>query len=72
MPACTELAAAYAGLWEAIRASAARGDADEENRLRTRAQVLLCRLERCRSRPQRQPQQPRHQQRQGQQHTRPE
>jgi hypothetical protein len=31
-------------LVEAIRASAARGDADEENRLRNRAQIVLCRM----------------------------
>ena len=43
-PACAELAAAYTRLWEAIRASAARGDADEENRLRNRAQVVLGRM----------------------------
>ena len=43
-PACTELAGAYLRLAEAIRASAARGDADEENRLRNRAQVVLCRM----------------------------
>jgi hypothetical protein len=44
---CAGLAAAYARLVEAIRASAARGDAEEEDRLRNRAQVALgqmCRL----------------------------
>ena len=43
-PACDELAAAYARLCEAIRASAARGDAAEENRLRNRAQGVLGRM----------------------------
>ena len=43
-PSCAELAAAYARLWEAIRASAARGDAAEENRLRNRAQAVLGRM----------------------------
>ena len=43
-PTCAELAAAYAWLWEAIRASAARGDVEEEDRLRNRAQVMLCRM----------------------------
>ena len=40
-PTCGELAAAYARLWEAIPASAARGDTEEENHLRNRAQVVL-------------------------------
>ena len=43
-PSCDELAGEYARLCEAIRTSAARGDADEENRLRNRAQVVLCRM----------------------------
>ncbi len=43
-PSCAELAPAYARLWEAIRASVASGDADEENRLRNQAQVLLGRM----------------------------
>ena len=43
-PACAELAAAYVRLWQEIRASAARGDADEENRLRNRAQAVLGRM----------------------------
>ena len=43
-PGCAELAAAYARLWEAIRASAARDDVEEENRLRNRAQVVLARM----------------------------
>ena len=42
--ACAELAGAYLRLGEAIQASAARGDAAEENRLRNRAQVVLGRL----------------------------
>ncbi len=41
VPECADLMAAYVRLWEAIRASAARGDADKENRLRNRAQVVL-------------------------------
>jgi hypothetical protein len=41
---CGDLAAAYARMCEAIHASAARGDADEENRLRNRAQVVLGRM----------------------------
>ena len=40
-PECAELAATYAQLWGAIRAGVARGDADEEDRLRNRAQVVL-------------------------------
>ena len=43
-PECGELAAAYARLWEAIRACAGSGDADEENRLRNRAQAVLGRM----------------------------
>ena len=43
-PACAEMAAEYARLSEAIRASAERGDAAEENRLRNRAQVALARM----------------------------
>ena len=43
-PGCGDLAATYARLWEAIRVSAARGDAAEENRLRNRAQVVLGRM----------------------------
>ena len=43
-PRCAELAAAYARLWEAIRASAARGDVEAEDRLRNRAQVVLARM----------------------------
>ena len=39
--ACGELATAYVRLWEAIRASAARGDVEEENRLRNQAQAVL-------------------------------
>ena len=42
-PSCAELTAAYVRLWEAIRASAARGDAGAENRLRNQAQVVLAR-----------------------------
>ncbi len=41
---CADLAAAYARLVEAIRASAARGDAEEEDRLRNRAQAVLGRM----------------------------
>jgi hypothetical protein len=40
-PECNELRVAYAQLWEAIRASAARGDAEEEAALRNQAQVVL-------------------------------
>ncbi len=47
-PECAELAAAYARLWEAIRASAARGDAAEENQLRNRAQLVLGLMHRLR------------------------
>ena len=43
-PGCAELAAAYTRLWAAIRASEARGDVEEENRLRNRAQVVLGRM----------------------------
>jgi hypothetical protein len=43
-PECAELAAAYARLWEAIRASVARDDAEAEDRLRNRAQVVLGRM----------------------------
>ena len=43
-PACRELATTYAHLWEAIRASAARDDAEEENRLRNGAQAGQHRL----------------------------
>jgi len=38
------LAGAYLRLWAEIRACAERDDADEENRLRNRAQVVLCRM----------------------------
>jgi hypothetical protein len=38
------LAAAYARLVEAIRATAACGNTEEENRLRNRAQVVLGQL----------------------------
>ena len=43
-PECGELAVEYDRLWAAIRASAAGGDAEEENRLRNRAQVVLGRM----------------------------
>ena len=43
-PECAELAVAYAHLCEAIRASAARGDVEEENRLRNEAQAVLGRM----------------------------
>ena len=43
-PSCVELAAAYARLRAAIRASAASGDAEEENRLRNRTQTVLARM----------------------------
>ena len=43
-PACAELAGAYLRLGAAIRASAARGDVEAEDRLRNRAQVVLGRM----------------------------
>ncbi len=43
-PECAGLAATYAQLGAAIRASAAPGDAEEEDRLRNRAQAVLGRL----------------------------
>jgi hypothetical protein len=43
-PRCAELAGTYLRLVEAIRASAARGDEQTEDRLRNRAQVVLCRM----------------------------
>ena len=43
-PACGEIAEAYLRLVEAIRASAARGDATAEDRLRNRAQAVLGRM----------------------------
>ena len=43
-PGCAELGVAYVRLWEAIRPCAAGGDADEENRLRNRAQAVLARM----------------------------
>ena len=41
---CAELAGAYLRLGEAIQASAARGDAEEEDQRRNRAQVVLARM----------------------------
>ena len=41
---CAKLAGDYLRLWEAIRECAERDDANEENRLRNRAQVVLCRM----------------------------
>ena len=43
-PTCAELAGAYLRLIEAIRASAARDDAEEEDRQRNRAQAALARM----------------------------
>ncbi len=43
-PRCAELAGSYLRLVEAIRASAARGYEPAEDRLRNRAQVVLCRM----------------------------
>jgi hypothetical protein len=48
VPECADLTAAYVRLWAAIRASAARGDAAEENRLRNRAQIVLGLMHRLR------------------------
>ena len=42
--ACAELVGAYLRLGEAIRASAARGDVEAEDRRRNRAQVVLARM----------------------------
>ena len=41
---CADLAATHVRLWAEIRTSAARGDADKEDRLRNRAQVVLGRM----------------------------
>ncbi len=41
---CADLARAYLRLVDAIRVSAARDDTTEEDRLRNRAQVVLCRM----------------------------